>query len=216
MSNLNTANTRFRFSDRITLVTDNGHNVIVNDIPLAREAEKARQVDLEKERQQAYNQGWKECEVKKQQEVRAVQAQVQQERKQLGAMLNNYLEELECQTRDEIINLSFRIAEYLLEREMANREDYQRVLARLLKEHSTNTEMKIYVNPGVADDIAAGEIKFRSGVTILPDPALKPGEIKASSGQGMIDGTFVSRLKTLHEEMLKNAATSVVPPEEEV
>jgi len=214
MSNL-ASNNRFRFSDRITFVTENGHNIIINDTPLAREAEKARQVDLEKERQLAYEQGWKECEAKKLQEIKTAQAQIQQERKQIPLMLNAYLEELETQTRDEIINLSFRIAEYLLENEMKNRDAYRHVLLNLLEEHNSDATLKIFVNPTVAADIAASEFQLRSGVEIAADPALKIGEVKASSGQGLIDGRFTTRLKTLHEEILKKQAQTVSAGSEE-
>jgi len=46
MSNSNSPNTRFRFSDRLTLVTEHGHTVIVNNAPLANEAEKAANITL--------------------------------------------------------------------------------------------------------------------------------------------------------------------------
>jgi|GEM_PF-2512669 len=211
MSNLNDHTTRFRFSDHVTLVAESGHPVVVNNKPIAGEAEKARQADAEKERQTAYQQGWKDCEAKKLQEIKNLQSQTQQKLQELPAQLNHYLEELEDQTRTEIVDLSFRIAEYILERELSNHDDYRRVLNRLLEDLGGNVNIKLYVNPEVAATLAAGG-KFRSGVEILPAPELKPGELKASSGQGIIDGTFASRLTTLRDELEKQLATT--PAEE--
>lgn len=201
----NKPNLRFRFSDRMTLVTEPNHDVVVNNMPLSQDTEKSRQLDLEAEREKAYRQGWADCEKETTQKLNALMTKMQQERTALPQALNAYLEELENQFRGEVVDLSFQIAECLLERGFAQRDEYERVLLRVMETVSPVSSLKLSVTPELAGAIAKGEIRLRPGVEIIGDPALKSGEVRVSSSHGIIDGTFQSRLACLREELEKNA-----------
>lgn len=201
----NKTNLRFRFTDRMTLVTEPNHNVVVNNMPLSQDTEKSRQLDLEAEREKAYHQGWADCEKETTQKLNALTAKMQQERTALPEALNAYLEELENQFRGEVVDLAFQIAECLLERGFEQRDEYERVLLRVMETVSPVSSLKLSVTPELAGAIAKGEIRLRPGVEIVGDPALKSGEVRVSSSHGIIDGTFQARLTCLREELEKNA-----------
>ena len=197
-------NQKFRFSDRISFVTEHGGNVYINDKALAAEAAKTEEMNAKSLQEQAYKQGWAACEAAKDKEIDKLLQHLEVWKKQLPEALNGYFRELEEQLKGEIIDLSFKLAEQIIGYEVENKAAYQSGLNSFLSQFVNTANAQLYVNPEVAKLINSGELSVKPGVTVVADASLQIGEAKMIGSSGIIDGTFNARLGALQEHVRKN------------
>lgn len=195
---------KFRFSDRISFVTEHGESVFINDRALAAQAAKTEELNVKALQEQSFQQGWAACETEKNKEIDKLLLNLEAWKKELPESLNSYFSELEKQIKGEVIDLAFKLAEQIIGCEVEKKTTYQTVLNDLLDQTVSTSQVQLYVNPEVAKLIKNGEVGVRSGVSVIADPGLRVGEAKLIGGNGIIDGTFNARLSALQEHIRKS------------
>lgn len=194
-------NNVLRFSSKMKIVSGNGvvSNVIVTDeaSPGKDIAAAAKDDELKSKLDAAYQQGWKSCETQMTAKVQALTQQLDAAAKQIPQSLAKYFETLEKDMRSEVGELAFSIAAMVLGHEVENASSLnslvQEMLAPILDLHN----VKLYLNPAIASMSGGPEVP--SGVKVLPDSRLKPGEALLECSQGIVDGTLEGRLNTLKD-----------------
>ena len=197
---------KFRFSDRISFVTEYGGSVFIDDKALVEEAAKTEEQNRKSLQEQSYQQGWAACAAAKDREIEKLRQSLSEWKQELPAALNEYFTELEHQLKEESIDLSFQLAETIIGGEVSRRTDWQGVLDEIFAQSGGIMRGELYVNPEVAAAIEVGKTRIGSGVKVVPDPALRVGEAKIVGNMGIVDGTFSARLVALREYVGKQIA----------
>lgn len=195
-----------QITGRLSLVSPNGQcKVLISDgtpDKVIDPNQESAAIEAEKKRRAAYQEGWNDCEKRMAAEVAGLKAKLKAFQEQLPAELNGYFSELETQMKDEILELSFKIAEAVIGAEMASRDVTAQVVSDALSPLLTLSGVKLHLNPA----IASGEPEksgMPSGLVLISDPGVKPGEVIVESPQGFIDGTVKGRLKTIREKIIE-------------
>lgn len=200
---MSSSNNKFRFSDRISFVTEHADNVFINDAPLITEEAKHQEIDNKAAVDAAYRKGMADCAKAKDAELNALRAQFDQLARELPESLNGYFSELENQLKHEVINIAFRIAENIIQREIDQKVNYAKIINDILAGTLRSANISIRLNPMIVNMINSGELPLNNA-TAVPDPGLSPGEAIVEGGNGIIDGTFAARLQSLKEAFQKN------------
>ncbi|OGV48950.1 MAG: hypothetical protein A2X49_07115 [Lentisphaerae bacterium GWF2_52_8] len=160
-----------------------------------------------------YNEGYKagchDCEKKMEGEIQALKAQAQAALNDLPNSLNNYFSILEQQIKDEILSLSFVLAETILQGEMSRKEQLEPLIREALSKVSSLSGVSIRLHPLVCEAIQQGSgPNIPSGVRVQADSRLQPGEAFIETSQGIIDATLQGRLEALREACQRLKAES--------
>jgi len=148
----------------------------------------------------AFQQGWKSCEAQMNEKVQSLTHQLDVAVEQIPLSLHGYLVELEKQMRSEVGSLSFSIAAMVLGHEVNDSSSLGSLIEEMLNPIIDLNDIKLYLNPSIASLAGtASGTEVPSGVKVLPDSKLKPGEALLESKQGIIDGTLEGRLNTLKD-----------------
>ena len=141
-----------------------------------------------------------------------LQAQAQQQQSafeeklnSLTAGLQKHLGDMEQQVFDEVCSMSFALAELLLQKEVTDKEDLEKLIKQSLQEIHSETQVTIKLSH---DDFPHLEEKFTSSRTkCISDPTLNSGETKIEHQHGYLDLTLKNRLDELREHF-KNVRNS--------
>ncbi len=201
------SNNKFRFSDRITFVTENGSNVFINDMPVESEENIQQEKDIKAELEQAYQEGWKACEIQKDKEISQILEQMNEIGQQLPGAVSQSLADIASQVKKEIIDLAFRVSQEIICREIDNPETMQAIINRILDNVVKSGDYQLRLNPAIAKLVSRGTLKSKDSVDIVPDPNLQPGDVQLASPDGLIDGTLRERIRTLRSEVDKAFAS---------
>ena len=197
------SNNKFRFSNRLSFVTEHGDNVFINDTPLENEENLRKDQDKKKELEQSYQHGWKACALEKDKEIQRLSAQLDNVSRALPEAVNSYLEEFENQVRGEIVKLALKIAEDIISRELEDSASWQAVIDRVLGHVIKAENFTLHLNPAMAKLVSSGEIKVKSGIEVLSDNSLEIGDVRLAGSNGIIDGTVAGRIHSLRNELNK-------------
>ena len=156
-----------------------------------------------------YDRGVNETSQKLQPQIEQLQAQVHQQQAAFDEMINkltsslgSHLEVMEQQVFDEVCNMSFRLAELLLQKEVSDKEDTAQIIKNALQEIHSENQVTIKLSN---DDFPHLEEQFTSSRTnCISDPTLNSGEAKIEHQHGYLDLTLKNRLAELREHF-KNA-----------
>jgi len=183
------------------IVSGNGvvSNVIVTDeaTPGKDIAAAAKEDELKGKLDAAYQQGWKSCESQMNAKIQALTQQLDAAAKQIPQSLAKYFDTLEKDMRSEVGDLAFSIAAMVLGHEVENASSLNSLVQEMLSPILDLHNVKLYLNPSIASMSGGPEVP--SGVKVLPDSRLKPGEALLECSQGIVDGTLEGRLNTLKD-----------------
>ncbi|MDD3117812.1 MAG: FliH/SctL family protein [Victivallales bacterium] len=199
---------KFRFSDRVSFVTEYGGNVFINDKALVEEDARAENREREVLQQQSYQQGWASCAAAKDREIAALQQKLREWQQELPQALNRYFAELERQLRSETVTLAFRLTETIIGREVTDAANRRRILDQVLAQAGEMVRGELFVNPEVAASLQQDTAGIGSGITVISDPALRLGEVRLVGNMGIVDGTFSARLEALREHIEQQFSAS--------
>lgn len=199
---------KVKFSGRMSFVSANPNsNIIVSEngdqVPdfdsAASEAEEEN-----RKYQKAFQEGYDSCMQEMMPQVDKIKEQLLQITQNLPGSLSEYFKEIESQLKKEVIDLAFSVTRIILGHEIENKDIIKNLLDEALVPLMNVRGIKIYLNPGVAEDAnAAVDLGVPAGAEIIPDSRLKAGEAMIESSQGLIDATLAGRLETLKESYLK-------------
>jgi flagellar biosynthesis/type III secretory pathway protein FliH len=198
---------RTRISGGFSLVSSDGAQVVVSDgagnAPALQKDPRGAMLaaEIEKAKQAGRKQGFDECLKKTSGDLAALNAQLDEARRQIPEALNAYLSDLEIQMREEIVAIAFKAAEAIVGAELERRDVTAEAVRAAISPLLTTNGVKVHVSPSF---LAKGACNPPAGASFVADPKLKTGEIMVDSQQGMIDGTILSRLETLKETLLKS------------
>lgn len=180
------------------IVSENGDNVPEIDHAADEAAEENRKL------QAAFQEGYDSCMQEMMPQVDKIKDQLMQITQKLPVSISEYFKDLESQAKKETVELAFSIARTILGREIENKDILNTLLDEALMPLMNIRGIKIYLNPGVAEDAKeAAHLAIPAGAQILPDSRLKAGEAMIESSQGLIDATLTGRLQTLKEAYMK-------------
>lgn len=168
-----------------------------------KEQEEVSQFDQE-QMQAEYQRGIEETTAKLQPQIDKLTQQVQQQQQAfqgtvdtLTSSLQKHLEELEKQVFDEVCSMSFTLAELILQKEILDKEDVEKIIKQSLQEIHSETKVTIKLSN---EDFPHLEEKFTSSRTeCISDPTLNSGEAKIDHQHGYLDLTLKSRIEELRE-----------------
>lgn len=151
-----------------------------------------------------YQRGVAETRQTLQPQVDQLKAQVAQQQEEyqnnidtLTASLQTHIGEMEKELFDEVCNMSFTLAELILQKEVINKDDLAKVIKQSLNEIHSETKVTIKLSK---DDFQSLEEKFTSSRTeCISDPTLNPGEAKIDHQHGYLDLSLKSRISELKE-----------------
>lgn len=125
----------------------------------------------------------------------------------LTTSLQKHLEDMEQQLFNEVCSMSFTLAELLLQKEVSDKEDVEKLIKQALQEIHSETEITIKLSN---EDFPHLQEKFTSSRTkCISDPGLNPGETKIEHQHGYLDLSLKNRLDELREHF-KNVKNSGV------
>jgi len=159
-----------------------------------------------------YDKGVAETTAALQPQIDQLQAQVQHQQAAFDEKINtltsglqSHLQVMEQQVFDEVCNMSFRLAELILQKEVSDKEDTENIIKKALQEIHSETEVTIKLS---MDDFPHLEEKFTSSRTkCISDPTLNTGEAKIEHQHGYLDLSLKNRLAELREHF-KNVRNS--------
>ena len=200
-------NNVLRFSSRMKITSGSDiSNVVVTDeaTPGKNIAAAAKDDEFKSKLDAAFQQGWKSCETQMNAKIQALSQQLDASAKQIPLALQGYFTELEKDMRSEVGELAFSIASMVLCHEVKGASSLNALVQEMLNPVLDLNNVKLYLNPAIASMTgASGDPEVPSGVRVLPDSRLKPGEALLESNQGIIDGTLEVRLDTLRDAFAK-------------
>ena len=133
-------------------------------------------------------------------------ARLKQENSQITSELSNgintYLEELEQQLKDEVIDLSFSIAELIIGRELSSHSSIELILRCLLDDILKLEGVSLRLSQADLSLIAEGDLQHLP-VEIVADHRVQKGEFLLESNQGFLDGRLDDRLRTIKGSLLQ-------------
>jgi len=163
------------------------------------------QAEAEQEADEAYQKGVEEGVANSQEEIEEHKNKIIQISEGIPASLNNYLEELEEQMKEEICTFSLSIAENFIRKEIADREVFKETVKSALSPIMNYKGVTLFLNPEVAEH-ASKEFNLPSALKVEADPQLEPGEALVETDMGYIDATLARRLEELKESFNKPAS----------
>ncbi len=118
---------------------------------------------------------------------------------ELGRALKN----LETEIKHQLIEMSVRVAEIILNRDLPDAHMVRAVLDEVLSPISDLQGVRVRVAPGglallTGDGEGTG---LRPGLECVEDPELAPGDVMVDSRNGIFDGRLRSRLNLLAETL---------------
>jgi flagellar biosynthesis/type III secretory pathway protein FliH len=203
-----------KFSKRMSFVSPSGaSNVMVTDNASGdnepRAATPSKEDKINASIEAAFQQGWKTCEQEMNQRIQELNRKLDAALNTLPASLDAYFSELEKQVKTEIQELSFKIARIILGGEIKDESRMRGVVEHMLEPVTDLDGVKLFLCPefvpsGNPVDGAPEPVPIApSGIEIVPDSRLKPGEAVLETSQGIVDGTLDGRLEKLKEEFDK-------------
>ena len=177
-----------------------------SDAPLTAREIKAVEDELQRVREQAYQEGF----TKGQQDgLASGQQQIEQIVQTLTTTLNALstpLQHVDEKLEDELVNLSVSIAKQIVRREL--KSDPGQIVA-VVKESlsiipSSAQNVRVYLNPEDAE-LVRKIIPVNgsdSNWNIIDDPVLSRGSCKVETDATIVDATFESRIATIAAEIL--------------
>jgi len=163
------------------------------------------QADAEQEADEAYQKGVEEGVANSQAEIEEHKNKVIQISEGIPASLNNYLEELEEQMKEEVCTFSLSIAENFIRKEIADSEVFKETIKSALSPIMNYKGVTLFLNPEVAEH-ASKEFNLPTALKVEADPQLEPGEALVETDMGYIDATLARRLEELKESFNKPAS----------
>jgi flagellar biosynthesis/type III secretory pathway protein FliH len=139
-----------------------------------------------------------------QQELLDVEQKHQTQFSELVVSIETYAEKLEKQLFDEVCKMSFTLAKTILQKEISQIDDVEKLIRQSLSE--IHSEKKVTVRLS-NDDFNLLQDKFSSPrLECMNDPALNNGEAIVEYEQGHLDLTLNSRISELGDafENLRN------------
>lgn len=123
----------------------------------------------------------------------------------LSTSLQEHLKIMEKEVFEQVCNMSFTLAELILQKEVIDKEDLAELIKKSLSEIHSETKVTIKLSK---DDFPLLGEKFTSSRTeCISDPSINPGEAKIDHQHGFLDLTLKSRLAELKEHF-NNVRTS--------
>ena len=169
--------------------------------------------DFSKEELEAeYQRGVDETTQALQPQIDQLQQQVNQQQDSFQTTINtltsdlqSHLKEMEKQVFDEVCNMSFTLAELILQNEVIGKEKLTEIIKQSLEEIHSETKVTVKVSN---DDLLHLQEKFTSSRTeCISDPTLNAGEAKIEHQHGYLDLSLKNRLSELREHF-KNVRSS--------
>ncbi len=196
------------FSDTMNFISiNNKMNVVVNNAEKedVKNLVKSDNIDYDK----GFSAGWSECEQKMLEDIKALQAQLEDVTNSIPNNLKKYFDELESQVKHEVANFAIKISEIILKRELTLKDDIQPLIDDILAPLTTLENVKLYLNPEVITNIKENqEPVIPNSIEIVFDANLMYGEARLECEQGIIDATLPERLKTA-KEVLEEKFTTI-------
>lgn len=163
------------------------------------------QAEAEQEADEAYQKGVEEGTANCQQEIDELNAKVVQVSEEIPTSLNNYLEELEEQMKDEVCSFSLSIAEDFIRKEISDKDVFKETIKSALSPIMNYKGVTLFVNPEVAEH-AKIDFDLPNAIKVEGDPQLEIGEALVETEMGYIDATLARRLEELKESFSKPAS----------
>lgn len=157
--------------------------------------EQAKQAEVARARQEGQQQG-----VKQARDEAAGQTKANADKlAQTLADLLRFKHRLRADAEMELVNLSLAIARRVLHRELAtDAHALQGVVHAALQRVQSREVWKVRVYPAAADAVrAALEAVGRGSAQVIPDPALKDGDLLIETSMGEIDASIDSQLREI-------------------
>ena len=163
----------------------------------------------EKLRQQAFEAAAKECDVKIVEE--------RERNKKLWATLdesfNIFMKQVEAQISKQLIEMSVRLAEIIVRRELPDRAMVKDIITEVLAPVSDLQGAKVRVNPGDLELLMSarpegGRQDFTTRLEFVADDSLQPGDVFIESKNGYFDARISERLKLLQEKLMERTRYS--------
>ena len=158
------------------------------------------QAEAELEADEAYQKGMEEGKANSQVEIDAIKTQLAQVSEDIPKALNNYLEELEEQMKDEVCTFSLSIAETFIRKEIGNHDILKETINSALSPIMNFKGVTLFLNPEIAElATSSGDFNLPNALAVEGDPQLEPGEAFVETDMGYIDATLKRRLEALRE-----------------
>lgn len=163
------------------------------------------QAEAEQDADDAYQKGVEEGVSNCQGEIEELKNKIAQVSEEIPASLNNYLEELEEQMKEEVCSFSFSIAENFIRKEIADPEVFKETIKSALSPIMNYKGVTLFLNPEIAEH-AKKDFDLPNAIKVEADPQLEPGEALVETDMGYIDATLARRLEELKESFNKPAS----------
>ena len=177
-----------------------------------REAEEEEELHTKQALEAEYSRGVEETRAVYEKKIQELEAKLTADQTEYNEKLtalkegmSRSLEELEIQMFDEICDMSFRLTEMILKREILNKEDIESLIRKSLKEIDSRAKVTVRLNsedfPGLSEKLSSTRIVCET------DESLEKGECYIDHAQGYLDLRVESRLSELQDEFynLKNS-----------
>ena len=168
--------------------------------------EAAKQAEVKRALQAGFEEG-----LQKAREEAAVEVKASSEKlAQTLAELLRFKRKLRSEAEMELLNLSLAIARRILHRELAtDPEAMQGVVHAALQRVQNREVWRVRVYPAGADAVrAALEAVGRGAAQVVPDPALKNGDLLIETAVGELDASVDTQLKEIQRGFADRLALS--------
>jgi flagellar biosynthesis/type III secretory pathway protein FliH len=197
---------KFKISGKLSLVSQSGKaRVTVSDGPGADTGpepgpEQAAEQALRASYEAGRRDGMAEREKQLAPQIESLKNQINLISSEIPAAISAYFAELEAQAKEEIMDLSLKLAEIILREKIKEEEVLRPLIQDALSPLTDLSGVKIQLSPSIAARVKASGGAAEGippGVEISANPKLSDGEVVVESSQGLIDGTLSGRLETL-------------------
>ena len=131
----------------------------------------------------------------------------------LEASFNIFKKQVETQIARQLIDMSVRLAEIILRRELPDKSMVKDVITEVLAPVSDLQGAKVRVNPGDLEILMnsrpeGGRSDMISRLEFVADDSLQPGDVLIESKNGYFDARISERLKLLQEKLMERTRYS--------
>jgi flagellar biosynthesis/type III secretory pathway protein FliH len=141
-------------------------------------------------------------------------AEEKEKNRKLWAALDSsfeiFMKQVEAQIARQLIDLSVKLAEIIIRRELPDRTMVKDVIGEILAPVSDLQGAKVRVNPGDHDILMkarqeSGRQDLTARLEIVADDSLMPGDVLIESKNGYFDARISERLKLLQEKLMERS-----------
>jgi flagellar biosynthesis/type III secretory pathway protein FliH len=123
--------------------------------------------------------------------------------------VEGFLRDAETQIREQLLDMSLRVAEIILKRELPDRQMIREVILETLEPVSDLQGATVRLHPGDAEvllktrDLPDGSESLPKRIEIVADKDLRPGDALIESRNGYFDARLGERLSLLKERLVE-------------